>query len=293
MRRAAAVAAAVAALALAAAGALGAATPAGATPAAATKPGYVAIVISGHGSGCVKWRSGSTGDAVLNAVATVHYRRDGIIDQIDGTPDPPHADSNHYWSYWHDTGSTWVYSTSGASGSTPAAGTVEGWAFDNGSSPAPPPSRAPKGLYAALCGSRDKPAPVATAPGSTPTTAGRPPSGQHGSSEVVGVARPRRSTSAGPTTNIRRPSSTARPTSASASASASRAARASATGGSRAATTGSAGAAPQQVAPADRPVAARRDGSAVLPVIVAGALILALATAAAVTAARRRADPAG
>lgn len=107
----------------------GSALPAG----AATKPTYVAIVVSGHVTACVPWHAGLTGDEVLNAVADVHYRpTDGIIVQIDGQPSPASADNDHYWSYWHSSGGGWSYSNVGASGYSPAAGTVEGWRFVNG-----------------------------------------------------------------------------------------------------------------------------------------------------------------
>ncbi|MBE7186829.1 hypothetical protein [Jatrophihabitans endophyticus] len=128
----------------------------GAPARAASKPGYVAIVISGHGSYCVKWKSGITGDTVLNTVATVQYRSDGLILQIDGDPTSGTADASHYWSYWHDTsGSRWAYSNYGASSYQPAAGTVEGWSYDNGAANAPAPTQDPSGLYASLCGARD------------------------------------------------------------------------------------------------------------------------------------------
>lgn len=133
----------------------GSALPAG----AATKPTYVAIVVSGHVTACVPWHAGLTGDEVLNAVADVHYRpTDGIIVQIDGQPSPASADNDHYWSYWHSSGGGWSYSNVGASGYSPAAGTVEGWRFVNGGTKAPPDQNA-AGLYAASCASKDpKPA---------------------------------------------------------------------------------------------------------------------------------------
>lgn len=135
---------------------------------AAARATYVGIVISGHGTGCVKWHPGISGDEVLTDIANVHYRRDGIIDQIDGQPSPPHADTTHYWSYWHDTGSGWSYSGVGAGASSPAAGSVEGWSFDNGGSSAGPPANNPNGLYASLCGSHDpQPAPHHTPPPAT------------------------------------------------------------------------------------------------------------------------------
>ena len=154
-----------------AAGAGSAALTLTAAPAAATtKPGYVAIVISGHGTRCVKWKSGIAGDAVLNDVAQVAYRSDGIILQIDGDPTSAKADDTHYWSYWHDTGKKWTYSNFGASSYQPAAGSVEGWAYDNGKSSAPPPTQQPSGLYAKLCGAKDKKANVGTVPVAKPTS---------------------------------------------------------------------------------------------------------------------------
>ncbi|HEU5266366.1 MAG TPA: hypothetical protein VFU35_06680 [Jatrophihabitans sp.] len=168
--------------------------PARADPA----PTYVGIVIAGHGSGCVKWHAGITGDAVLNAMAAVRYRNDGLIVQIDGQPASAHADATHYWSYWHDTHGSWVYSGAGASASQPAAGTVEGWAFVNGRSQPSPPARSAGGLYRALCGSRDPrpstshPAAPAPQPTKAPTTA-RPPA-HHRSRPAVAVAPPRSTT---------------------------------------------------------------------------------------------------
>jgi hypothetical protein len=135
--------------------ATGAAVWAGQSGAAAAAPGYVGIVIAGHGYECVPWHPGITGDRVLNVAASVNYRpRDGLIVQIDDDPSSPKADVSHYWSYWHDTGSSWQYSDSGASGYSPAAGSVEGWSYVDGGT-ASPPAQGAVGLYAAICGSRD------------------------------------------------------------------------------------------------------------------------------------------
>ena len=124
-------------------------------PAVATAaPHYVGIVI-GDRYACVRWHSGITGDDVLNQAATVTYRSDGIVLTINGAPDPPHADDTHYWTYWHDTGARWQYSAFGASGYRPAAGTVEGWNYDDGQAHPPPPASDPSGLYASICGERD------------------------------------------------------------------------------------------------------------------------------------------
>jgi hypothetical protein len=114
----------------------------------------------------VKWHRGITGDQILNEVAAVTYRQsDGLIVQIDGTPKSGTADDTHYWSYWHDVNGQWRYSSSGASSYQPAAGTVEGWAYDNGAAQPPKPNAHPAGLYRAICGTADQPA----APSPTPT----------------------------------------------------------------------------------------------------------------------------
>ncbi|HEV7204306.1 MAG TPA: hypothetical protein VGN18_06815 [Jatrophihabitans sp.] len=152
---------------------VGAATLLPGAPALAATPHYVALVIAGHGTYCV--RAGGSGDSVLNAVVEVGYRpSDHIIWQIDNYPSPPFTDSRHYWSYWHDTSGRWSYSADGANAWTPPAGSVEGWVFGNGSAP---PPRNPAGLYAALCGHLDpqSPPPVrrTTTPSVVRTTAPR------------------------------------------------------------------------------------------------------------------------
>ncbi|MEO9137483.1 MAG: hypothetical protein ABI345_00280 [Jatrophihabitans sp.] len=148
------------------------------------KPSYVAIVVSGHVTACVRWHSGITGDEVLNATATVRYRQpDGIIVQIDGEPSPPRADNDHYWSYWHSSGGGWSYSDIGASGYSPAAGTVEGWSFVDGATKTPP-AQNPGGLYAAICGSKD-PAP-APASASTSSTSRHDPAPSSSTSHAAG-----------------------------------------------------------------------------------------------------------
>ncbi len=135
----------------------------GAAPAATASPSHVAIVIAGDKTACVAWTSGMTGDDVLNAIATVHYRQDGIIDAIDGFPNPPHADTSNFWAYWHSTGSGWVFSNLGASSYHPSAGTVEGWAYGNQVKPAAT-------SYASVCHDSAPPPPPPPHPVSrTPT----------------------------------------------------------------------------------------------------------------------------
>lgn len=198
--------------ALATIGALSAAVAIPVTPAAAA-PTHVAVTISGHGSVCFAWHSGMTGDDLLNAVASVQYRQDGLIVQIDGTPASAKADNTHYWSYWHDTSGTWQYSSVGAGSYVLQPGAVDGWSYDDGASSAPRPGQDPSGLYAAICAGRDPVArSSAPAPPHRTTTTTRAPrrtsTGRAGgpapsvqSASSAGVRSPGGSgTSAGPAT---------------------------------------------------------------------------------------------
>jgi hypothetical protein len=125
---------------------------------AAANPHYVGVVI-GSRYACVRWHAGRTGADVLTKAARVTYRGDGIVLTINGKPNPPHADDTHYWSYWHDTGGRWHYSSVGAGGYQPKAGTVDGWSYDDGHANPSPPAANPAGLYADICGARDEPKP--------------------------------------------------------------------------------------------------------------------------------------
>jgi hypothetical protein len=130
-----------------------------AAPQARAAAGTVAIVISYSGGAdvtrCVA--AGGTGDSILNSVASVAYRRDGLIVKINSTPSSGLADNTHYWAYFHNTGSGWAYSNVGASSYRPAPGTVEGWRYSNGANPGPNP---PSLTYSQIC---SPPAPPTTA----------------------------------------------------------------------------------------------------------------------------------
>lgn len=168
---------------------------------AASTATHVAIVISGHGTACV--RAGATGDTILNQVAQVAYRpSDHLIWQIDGQPTPAFADADHYWSYWHDIGGRWQYSSFGANSYQPAPGTVEGWRYVDGQPNASPPPWNPGGLYASICGAQD--------PNPAPSTAHRTTS-RPAPSTVTHHARVLTTARARPTTAIRgvEPTSTA------------------------------------------------------------------------------------
>lgn len=245
-----------------------------AAPAAAARPTHVAIVIAGHGVACVPWHSGITGDEVLNDVATVRYRpSDGLITQIDGTPSNNRADETHYWSYWHNTGAGWRYSTLGASAYHPNAGTVEGWHFINGAPHATPP---PVRSYASIChdtasappAPRPPPsttaAPASTSARSSHATTAVHTSTSRGRPTSVGTAT--RPTEAKPTTVPARPTSATTTTTAVAPAS-------SALPTLRARNT------------ADGP---RSDTGSALPTVLAVVVVLVLGGIAAVVMLRRR-----
>lgn len=150
---------AVVRFAVAAVVAAGAALAAPAAPAAA-QPAHVAVVVAGVGQACVP--AGGDGLQTLSSAFTVTYGQRqyaGFVLEINGvgTTTP---DDTHYWSYWHDTGSGWQYSSTGGSGYYPPAGSIEGWSFDDGQASAPPP---PASSYASICAGRDPgPAPIGT-----------------------------------------------------------------------------------------------------------------------------------
>lgn len=255
--------------------------------AAAVQPGYVAIVISGSGTGCVRWFAGITGDDVLNAVASVHYRSDGLIDQINGQPSPAFADATHYWSYWHDTSGSWQYSSTGASGASPPAGSVEGWSFVDGEAKAPPPSQNPAGLYAASCGAKDRatsPAP-ATRPPAQPKSSGLATrsSVSGGGSSGDDVNR-RRASSAGPPGQGGTAPTPARSSAAARSASVSR----SAERGSGVASSGTSSGGPTIVDATSVSSSKKTDAGSVLPVVLGLALVVLLGAGAGWTVLRRR-----
>jgi hypothetical protein len=122
-------------------------------PSVAAAPDHVAVVVDYNNAGavstaCVAWHSGMTGADVLSAAYTVTYARDGFVLKINGVGVNSESNTQYYWAYFHDG----AYSVTGAEGSHPAAGTVEGWAFDRQAGrPAGPPAIS----YATICAGRD------------------------------------------------------------------------------------------------------------------------------------------
>ena len=196
-------AAILAALGGAALGPVGAA--AAASPAdRAVPPHHVGIVVGGVGTACVPWDDGLTGAEVLDDEYTVVIGRQapyaGFVLSINGIPaSGTHPDNTHYWAYWHDFGGGWNYSSDGASGYRPKAGTLEGWSYQTGFSSVVAP---PAASYDSLCGDLDRalntPAP-STSPRAPSTTA-------HPPATTTRPATPR-PTSSAPSSSVARTSS--------------------------------------------------------------------------------------
>jgi len=149
-------------------------------PATAQQPAptHVAVVVDGVGTACVPWHSGMTGADVLTARFTVQWGQQtpagnyaGMVVQINGDPAAPNPHTA-YWAYFHDTGSGWQYSGTGALSSHPQPGTVEGWRLDSATTSAHPEPAAAS--YASICAGQDPtPAPTHATPSHAPTHAAK------------------------------------------------------------------------------------------------------------------------
>ncbi len=160
----------------------------GAAPARAAGTICVGVVVDygaarpggGANSACVRVPVGASGADVLATRARTlgrpapTYRSDGLLCTIDGYPNDGTCANSvpggfRYWSYWHLPvgSSSWVYSRAGATMYTVSAGTVEGWAFQNGGAEA---GRHPATTtYAAVCASATpSPGPTTTSPAPAP-----------------------------------------------------------------------------------------------------------------------------
>jgi hypothetical protein len=181
--------AAVLVAAVVAGGVLLPAGPAGA--AACSGSGGVTVVVDfgslggGIQVGCAVGDPAS-GLAALHAAGfgTTGTRKDGpgFVCRINGAPasdpcvvTPP---ANAYWSYWHaPRGGAWAYSSAGAAGYNPAAGSVEGWAFGAGARPRIAPPAAPAPPPPAPTTTTKAPKPTTQAPAPPPRTTAAPPGG--------------------------------------------------------------------------------------------------------------------
>jgi hypothetical protein len=139
---------------------------------------WVVVDLSAFGGGvttrCAPGEPGNGLDALERAgfTATFVPGQAGMVCTIDANPDPCNgAPADAYWSYWHaPQGGSWTYSSSGAGFRQPPPGTVDGWAFGDGSSPPgtpppedpPPPSPSPSPTATSSPTPAPSPSPTAT-----------------------------------------------------------------------------------------------------------------------------------
>ncbi len=259
--------------------------------------GFVVDLGSGQAqvAGCVQVPPSDNGYYALAAfLAQEHlesptYNSSGLLCSIDGVPAAPACGQAvpggyQYWSYWTMTDGTgsWTYASRGASvavGDAAGGQDVEGWRFQNpgpDNPSAPPPRTAPD--YAALCRSVTstpttnavEPAPASSgAAGSIPTVSGAAGPTSGGTAGGSGGTPPATTgaggASATSTTEVPTGAQAGRPTSGSSS-------------------TTSPAASPDHLhALGAAPVAAHQGGgSGALPLVLGGALALALLVMAAV-----------
>jgi hypothetical protein len=194
--------------------------------------------------------------------------------------------SNAYWSYWHASrGGSWSYSSLGAAGYNPKAGSVEGWSYGAGArpgiappaAPAPPPP-APRPTT--------KPAPKPTVKPVPPRTSAPAGPGAPGAPATSAAPGRSSSTAAGPTRSTAPPSA-----GPSASTAPSTSAGPSATPDPAGSTAVAGAEATEDPGPPAGSLPARTGGSSLLHVlgfVLGGVLVVALALAGFLVARRRR-----
>jgi hypothetical protein len=146
---------------------------------------YVAVVIDfGSGSNikaveqCVPVAANGTDADALSVDNTVGYNDTGLVCSIDGYPangvqncTRSKGSEYYFWSYWHGSSGSWSYAENGPASQTVSPGDVEGWMYQNpgpANPTAPPPGPAPD--YAQICGSPNTTTTVSTTT-TTPTSA--------------------------------------------------------------------------------------------------------------------------
>ena len=99
--------------------------------------------------GCATGDPETGREALAEAGFTTTDDATGLICAIDARPNPcPETFQGSFWSYWHaETGGAWTSYQVGADSSHPRAGEVEGWRYNDGSTP--PSITAPDGVIAA------------------------------------------------------------------------------------------------------------------------------------------------
>ncbi len=90
--------------------------------------------------------------ALLAAGFTATDSQPGFLCAIDSQPDPcPETFDGSFWSYWHsDPSGEWTSYQVGADSSDPAPGQIEGWRYNDGTTP---PALSPADVAAAIAAS--------------------------------------------------------------------------------------------------------------------------------------------
>lgn len=152
------------------------------TAAPAQAAGCVTVVVQDQGQGCVA--VGGNGITVMDRAGfqanTNTPMNQGFVCQINHVPSGCSPPSDNYWAYFHaKPGASWVYSSAGAAGYTPAAGTCDGWRYETAGAQTPP-------SYACPAAIAHRPSPTRTAvPAPPPPTGG---AGTHGGAGTPGGA---------------------------------------------------------------------------------------------------------
>lgn len=87
--------------------------------------------------GCAEGDQASGRDALVAAGFTSTDSQPGFVCAINSMPDPcPETFQGSFWSYWHSApDGEWASYQVGADSSTPAHGEIEGWRYNDGSTP--------------------------------------------------------------------------------------------------------------------------------------------------------------
>ncbi len=98
---------------------------------------------------CAQGEQESGRTALLAAGFTAADSQQGFLCAINSMPDPcPETFDGNFWSYWNASpAGQWTSYEVGADSSTPAAGAIEGWRYNDGTTP---PGLAPSEVAAAL-----------------------------------------------------------------------------------------------------------------------------------------------
>jgi hypothetical protein len=139
---------------------------------------YAAVVVDfGNGqitSNCVPVSPGESDEQALAQVYSVEANNSGLICDINNVPTSDTSqclrtggnNQFYYWSYWHGSTGTWVYSSVGPSSFSASSGDVQGWRYQNpgADNPSAPPPEASANFQSICAGHISPPTTTPTAP---------------------------------------------------------------------------------------------------------------------------------